>query len=89
MRNLQRSGRIKSAVTEAHDLIREITRTHVRTGSKKLSVTVRDDVHNWIQLHEQQWLNETLAKLNISVEFKVNPASFDHLQDPAYMVRAH
>jgi ribonuclease G len=45
-------ARVKSVVTEAHDLLRELVRVHLQTRRTLLTVRVREDIRDWI-LEEQ------------------------------------
>src|SRR5205085_10077609 len=52
-------GRVRSTLTLAHDLLREIRRHAVQTGQRHIEVKVRDDIRRWIEVEER----ELFAKL--------------------------
>lgn len=82
-------GRIKSTITEALSLIREIQRKYVQTGSKKIEIIARDDIRDWVLEEERDLLEEVKKRFGIQVKFTDYQYSLNDMNIPPFQVRAH
>ncbi|MEI6398560.1 MAG: ribonuclease E/G, partial [Pseudomonadota bacterium] len=81
-------GKVKSVVTEAHDLLREITRVHNQTGRTLLQVRVREDIRDWILEEERDWFQEIVDRWGLTVNFKHGEMTIAALQESSFDVSA-
>jgi ribonuclease G len=81
-------GKVKSVVTEAHDLLREITRIHNQTGRTLLQVRVREDIRDWILEEEREWFQEIVDRWGLTVNFKNSDITIAALHEPSFDVSA-
>lgn len=79
-------GQVRSPITEALDLLREIERRYLQTGRRKIKVRVRDDIRDWILEEEGALLDELKKKHGIKVEFIVSEVTLHHLAEDSYEV---
>lgn len=79
-------GQIRSVVTEAHDLLREIIRTSIQTGHKNIQVRVRPDIQEWLQTRLIDRLNTIKREYGIDINFHPTRLSIDMLREPAFEV---
>ena len=79
-------GHVKSVVTEAHDLLREIIRVHLQTKSVALTVTVREDICNRILNQERAWFDEIVRQFGLTVQFKNGELTLGALHQSSFEV---
>lgn len=81
-------GRIRSVITEAHDLLREIVRIHNQTNRTLIQVRVRDDIRDWILEEEREWFQEIVDRWGLTVNFKPSDLTIGSLQESSFEVNA-
>jgi ribonuclease G len=81
-------GKVKSIVTEAHDLLREIIRIHNQTGRTLMQVRVRDDIRDWILEEERDWFQEIVDHRGLTVNFNKSELIVSALSEPTFEVSA-
>jgi ribonuclease G len=81
-------GKVKSVVSEAHDLLREIVRIHNQTGRTLLQVRVRDDIRDWILEEERDWFQEIVDRWGLTVNFKTGDLTGAALKESSFEVNA-
>jgi len=81
-------GKVKSVVSEAHDLLREIVRIHNQTGRTLLQVRVRDDIRDWILEEERDWFQEIVDRWSLTVNFKTGDLTGAALKEASFEVNA-
>jgi ribonuclease G len=81
-------GKVKSVVSEAHDLLREIVRIHNQTGRTLLQVRVRDDIRDWILEEERDWFQEIVDRWSLTVNFKTSDLTGAALKEASFEVNA-
>ncbi|MCX6117331.1 MAG: Rne/Rng family ribonuclease [Proteobacteria bacterium] len=84
----QGRGKIRSTVTEAHDLLREVVRLHTQTKKTLLTVRVRDDIRDWILEEETDWLQDIIDQYGITVNFRANSMTLANMQETSYEISA-
>ena len=81
-------GKVKSVVTEAHDLLREIVRVHNQTGRTLLQVRVREDIRDWILEEERDWFQEIVDRWGLTVNFRQGEITVAALSETSFDVNA-
>ena len=81
-------GKVKSIVTSAHDLLRELARIHNQTGKTILQVRVREDIRDWILEEEREWFQEIVDRWGLTVHFKQSEMTVAGLTEPVFQVEA-
>lgn len=81
-------GKVKSVVTEAHDLLREIVRVHNQTGRTLLHVRVREDIRDWILEEERDWFQEIVDRWGLTVNFRQGEMTVAALSESSFEVNA-
>ena len=81
-------GKIKSVVSEAHDLLREIVRIHNQTGRTLMQVKVRDDIRDWILEEERDWFQEIVDRWGLTINFKKSELTVTALNSSSFEVNA-
>ena len=81
-------GRVKSVITEAHDLLREIVRIHNQTGRTLMQVRVRDDIRDWILEEERDWFQEIVDRWGLTVNFRASELTVSALHEASFEVNA-
>ncbi len=81
-------GKTRSAVTAAHDLLREIVRVHAQTGRTLLNVRVREDIRDWILEEERDWFQEIVDRWGLTVNFRQGEMTVTALNETAFEVSA-
>jgi ribonuclease G len=81
-------GRVKSVITEAHDLLREIVRIHNQTGRTLMQVRVRDDIRDWILEEERDWFQEIVDRWGLTVNFRASELTMSALHEASFEVNA-
>ena len=81
-------GKVKSVVTEAHDLLREIVRVHNQTGRTLLKVRVREDIRDWILEEERDWFQEIVDRWGLTVNFRHGEMTVSALNETSFEVIA-
>lgn len=81
-------GKVKSVVTEAHDLLREIVRVHNQTGRTLLQVRVREDIRDWILEEERDWFQEIVDRWGLTVNFRQGEMTVAALSESSFEVSA-
>lgn len=84
----QGAGKIKSVVTEAHDLLREITRVHLQTNCAVIDVKTRDDIRDWILEEEQLWFQSLIDQYGLTVNFHMSDVTLSALHENSFNVTA-
>ena len=79
-------GRLRSTMTEAQDLLREIRRHTLQTGQRSIKVKVRDDIRNWILNEERSLFEKLVAEFALIIEFKSTELQLKALNDDPYEV---
>lgn len=79
-------GRVKSVVTEAHDLLRELIRVHLQTQKTKLIVKVREDIKDWILEEEKFWFESITERYGLTVQFTATEMTMAALSESAFDV---
>jgi ribonuclease G len=79
-------GRIRSTMTEALDLLREIRRHAIQTGAKSVAVKVRDDIRHYLEHEERDLFEELVQELGLDIQFKTAALSLAALNDDPYEV---
>lgn len=77
-------GRVKSTVTEAYELLRELSRFLTRSSCRDVVVRARNDIRDWILSEEKEWLQEIVQKFDAKVEFQALAFSLDLLKRPNF-----
>jgi ribonuclease G len=81
-------GKVKSVVTESHDLLREIVRIHNQTGRTLLHVRVREDIRDWILEEERDWFQEIVDRWGLTINFRQGELSAAALFENSFEVSA-
>jgi ribonuclease G len=81
-------GKVRSVITLAHDLLREIVRIHTQTGRTLLQVRVREDVRDWILEEERDWFQEIVDRWGLTVNFRHGELTVAAMQESAFEVHA-
>jgi ribonuclease G len=81
-------GKVKSIVTEAHDLLREIARVHNQTGRTLLQVRAREDIRDWILEEERDWFQEIVDRWGLTVNFRQGEMTAAALSESSFEVSA-
>jgi ribonuclease G len=81
-------GKVKSVITEAHDLLREIVRVHNQTGRTLLQVRVREDIRDWILEEERDWFQEIVDRYGLTVNFRQGEMTVAALSESSFDVAA-
>jgi len=81
-------GKVKSVVTESHDLLREIVRIHNQTGRTLLHVRVREDIRDWILEEERDWFQEIVDRWGLTINFRQGELSASALFENSFEVSA-
>jgi len=81
-------GKVKSVVSEAHDLLREIVRIHNQTGRSLMKVRVREDVRDWILEEERDWFQEIVDRWGLTVNFQNGDLTLAALNESSFEVNA-
>lgn len=81
-------GKVKSVITEAHDLLREIVRIHNQTGRTLMQVRVREDIRDWILEEEREWFQEIVDRWGLTVNFKTSDLTVAAIQESSFEVNA-
>lgn len=81
-------GKVKSVVTDAHDLLREIVRVHNQTGRTLLNVRVREDIRDWILEEERDWFQEIVDRWGLTVNFRQGEMTVSALSETSFEVSA-
>lgn len=81
-------GKVKSVVTEAHDLLREIVRIHNQTGRTLMQVRVREDIRDWILEEERDWFQEIVDRWGLTINFKTGELTVAALNESSFEVNA-
>ena len=79
-------GRIRTAVTEVFDLLREIRRRALQTGERRLVVKLRDDLRHHLETEAADLLADLKAALGIEVELRSSPLTAALLSEAPYEV---
>lgn len=79
-------GVIRSVKTESHDLLREILRSSVQTGQKKIKVRVRKEIEQRIKEKLKTSLYDLKKYHDIDVEFLPSLLDTSLLTEPAYEI---
>jgi len=79
-------GRIRSTITEAYDLIREVLRRSLQTGQKEIKVKVREDIRDWILEEEHILFNKVLKDHDLKVEFLPQEVTLQSLSEASFEV---
>lgn len=81
-------GRVKSVVTEAHDLLRELVRVHLQTRRTLLTVRVREDIRDWILEEERDWFQDVVDRYGLTVNFTESELTLSALNESSFEVTA-
>ena len=79
-------GRIKSIQTESLDLLREITRQHIQTGQNNITIHVRPDIKDWINIHEKKFLSKLEEEKGVTINFITSQLTTDLLRESTFEV---
>jgi ribonuclease G len=79
-------GRIKSPQTEVYDLIRDVERYIVRTGSKFITVKARPDLKRLLEGVEKPLISYIVRKHKIKIQIEASGIDLDSLKEAAYEV---
>jgi ribonuclease G len=79
-------GRVRSTVTEAHDLLREMVRLHVQTSKTLMRIRVREDVRDWILEEEKELYQQIVDRYGLTIKMDPSDLSLSALHDPTYEV---
>lgn len=80
------TGKVKSNQTISLDLIRDIQRHHIRTGSKEIHVQTRREVYEWIIDHEKELFEEICRRWDLSVAFNTPDGEVESLTKGEYEI---
>jgi ribonuclease G len=75
-------GKVKNTITVAHDLIREIIRTHCNLGKNFFTVSAPEDIRDWIMEEEFDWIQDLIDQFGITINFS-NPSQFRQMPGAA------
>jgi ribonuclease G len=81
-------GKVRSVITLAHDLLREIVRIHTQTGRTLLQVRVREDIRDWILEEERDWFQEIVDRWGLTVNFRHGELTVAAMQESPFEVNA-
>jgi ribonuclease G len=81
-------GKVKSVVTSAHDLLRELVRVHNQSGKTLLQARVREDIRDWILEEEREWFQEIVDRWGLTVNFKQGEMTISALSEAPFEVQA-
>ncbi|MBC61943.1 MAG: Rne/Rng family ribonuclease, partial [Zetaproteobacteria bacterium] len=79
-------GEVKSIQTEVNELLREIIRTSLQTGSKKIRIRVRNDIKDWLFLNGAKALKQISDDYSIEIDFIPSPLTIDLIRKQAFEV---
>lgn len=79
-------GRVKSVVTEAHDLLRELVRVHLQTKKQQLLVKVREDIKDWIIEEEKEWFQQITDQFGLVIKFAPTEMTVSAMNESAFEV---
>jgi ribonuclease G len=79
-------GKIRTTQSEAFDLIREIKRSAVQTGKRKITVNVRADIYQWLQAMETAQLTLLQKVYKVKVDFKISNLTLSGLRESPFEV---
>lgn len=79
-------GRIRSTMTESYDLMREIIRRSLQTGSREIKVKVREDIRDWILEEESDLFEKIIKENDLKVEFIPQDITLHALHETAFEV---
>jgi ribonuclease G len=79
-------GHIRSTLTEAYDLLREIRRHTLQTGQRNIIVKVRADIREWIEKEEQELFLDLVREFDLKVEFRESSLTLASLNEDPYEV---
>ena len=79
-------GRIRSTMTEAYDLLREIRRHTLQTGQRTIRIKVRDDIRDFVLNEERVLFEKLVSEFDLAIEFKSTSLTVASLTDDPYEV---
>lgn len=79
-------GRIRSTMTEAYDLLREIKRHTLQTSQRSIKVKVRDDIRDFILREEHDLFEKLIKDFELQIEFKATAMTAAALNDDPYEI---
>ena len=81
-------GRVANTVSLSHDILRELEGYIQTTGSRKVVVTAREDVIEWIIEDEAEWLEKISNRFQVEIEFRSKGPSLEVLTQPPFEIFA-
>jgi ribonuclease G len=79
-------GHIKSSVTEAHELIRDVERYAVQTNSKFIRIKARPDIKRLLERDEKSLISYVVKKHKIKLSIEDFGVNLKDLKEPSYEV---
>ena len=82
----QGRGMVKSTETEGADLLREIIRLHLQSGTHKICVKVRSDIKAWLDRYENRSITYIKNRYHLQIQFELLPTTISNLRESPYEV---
>ena len=79
-------GQIKSIETEAYDLLREIHRSHLQSGSKAIKVRLKKNLQQWIDENATHLFDQVQKRFDLQISYETSELTEVLLREPQFEV---